>query len=135
MSYPLLSFSFIFKALIISPLNLLDLSAQLESLRSAMDHAAGFVNARGGVPVVRLHDIPNRVREVALHGIRYGAAMALAAAQACSGHNLRLLPHGFPDAVHPREHEHLVEDFMSAANSVAFNTLADDIVGKVFSGP
>ena len=99
-----------------------------------MDHAAGFVNARGIIPVVRLHDIPNHVREVALHGVRHGAVMALAAAQAHSGHNLRLLPHGFPDATYPREHERLVEDFMSATNSVAFNTLADDIVGKVFSG-
>ena len=85
--------------------------------------------------MVRLHDILNHVREVALHGVRHGAAMALAAAQARSGHNLRLLPHGFLDAAHPREHERLVEDFSSAANSVAFNTLADDIVSKVFSGP
>ena len=52
--------------------------------RLAMDHAAGFVNARGTVPVVRLHDIPNHVREVTLHGVRHGAAMALAAAQARS---------------------------------------------------
>ena len=99
-----------------------------------MDHAAGFVNARCAVPVARLHDIPNQVREVALHGVLHGAAMALAAAQARSGHNLWLLPHGFPDAVRPMEHECLVEDFMNAANSVAFNTLAGDIVGKVFSG-
>ena len=61
--------------------------------------------------------------------------MALAAAQARSGHNLRLLPHGFLDATYPGVHKRLVEDFMSAANSVAFNTLADDIVGKVFSNP
>ena len=107
----------------------------MESLRSATDHAAGFVNARGAVPVVRLHDILNRVREVALHGVHHGAAMALAAAQARSGHNLHLLPHGFPDVVHPGDHERLVEDFSSTANSVAFNTLADDIVSKVFSGP
>ena len=97
-----------------------------------MDHAVGFVNARGAILVVRLHDIPNRVREVALHGVRHGAAMALAA-QACYGRNLRLLPHGFPNAAYPGEHERLVEDFMSVANSIAFNTLADDIVGKVFS--
>ena len=116
-------------------MNILDLTAQLESLRSVVDHAAGFVNARGAVLVVRLHDILNRVREVALHGVRHGAAMALAAAQARSGHNLWLLPHGFLDTPYPRKHERLVEDFMSAANSVAFNTLADDIVGKVFSGP
>ena len=121
--------------LIILSLNLLDLTAQLESLRLDADHVAGFVNARGAVPVIRLHDIPNRVREVALHGVRHGAAMALAAAQACSGHNLRLLPHGFLAAAHPRDHERLVEDFFSATNSVAFISQADDIVTKVFFGP
>ena len=93
----------------------------------------GFVNARGAVLVVRLHDIPNHVREVALHGVRHSAAMALAATQARSGHNLWLLPHGFPNDLHPGDHERLVEDFFSAANSIAFNTLADDIVSKVFS--
>ena len=66
--------------LIILSLNPLDLTAQLGSLRSAADHTAGFVNARGAVLVVRLHDIPNSVREVALRGVRHGAAMALAAA-------------------------------------------------------
>ena len=116
-------------------MNLSDLSTQLENLQLAAEYAAGFVNARGAVPIVRLYDIPNRVREVALHGVRHGAATALAAAQARSGHNLQLLPHGFPNAVHPGDHERLTEDFLSAADSVAFNTLADDIVGKVFFGP
>ena len=100
-----------------------------------MDHAVGFVNARGAIPMVHLHDIPNCVREVTLHGVCHDAAMALAAAQAHSGLNLWLLPHSFLDATYPGEHERLVEDFMSATNSVAFNTLADDIVGKVFFGP
>ena len=74
--------------MIIPSFEFLDLTAQLESLRSAVDHVAGFVNARGAVPAARLHDIPNRVREVALHGVRHGAATALATAQARSGHNL-----------------------------------------------
>ena len=94
----------------------------------------GFVNARGAILVVRLHDIPNRVREVALHGIHHGGATALATAQARLGHNLWLLPHGFLDAMHPGDHERLTEGFLSDADSMAFNTLADDIVGKVFSG-
>ena len=107
----------------------------MESLRSAVDHAARFVNARGTVPIVRLHDIPNHVREVALHGVRHGAATVLATAQARSGHNLWLLPHGFSDVVPPEDHERLIEEFFSAANSVAFNTLANDVVSKLFSGP
>ena len=95
----------------------------------------GFVNARGVVLVIRLHDIPNRVRAVAFHGVRHGATTALATAQARLGHNLRLLPHGFPDAVPLEDHEHLIEEFFSATNSIAFNTLADDVVSKLFSVP
>ena len=101
----------------------------------AAEHAAGFINARDAVLVVHLHNILNRVREVALHGIRHGAAMALASTQVYSGHELRFLPHGFPATVHPGDHECLIEDFFSAANSVAFISQADDIVAKVFSGP
>ena len=85
--------------------------------------------------MVRLHNIPNYVREVALHGVHHGAAMALAAAQARSGHELRFLPHGFPTVAHPGDHERLVEDFFRATNYVAFISQADDIVTKVFSGP
>ena len=72
--------------------------------------------------MVRLHDILNHVREVALHGVRYGAAMALAAAQAHSGHELRLLPHGFLATAHPGDHVRLVEDFFDATNSVALTS-------------
>ena len=75
--------------------------------------------------MVRLHDIPNRVKEVALHGVRHGAAMALASAQVHSGHELRFLPHGFPAAAHPGDYECLIEDFFSAANSVAFISQVD----------
>ena len=99
-----------------------------------MEYAAGFINAKGVVLVVCLHDIPNRVREVALHGVRHGAAMALAATQARSSHELRLLSHGFPATEHPRDHERLVEDFFNAANSIALTTQAKDIVNKVFPG-
>ena len=72
--------------------------------------------------MVRLHDILNHVREVALRGVRHGADMALAAAQARFGHELRLLLHGFPATEHPRDHERLVKDFFDAANFVALAT-------------
>ena len=101
----------------------------------AAEYVAGFINARGVVPVVRLHDIPNHVREVTLHGVRHGAAMALASAQANSGHELWFLPHGFLAAAHPEDCECLIEDFFSAANYIAFISQADDIVAKVFSSP
>jgi len=99
----------------------------------AADHAAGFVNARGAIPVVHLHDIPNHVREVALHGVRHGAAMALAAAQVHSDHDLRHLPRGASVTGYPGDYERLVEDFFDATNSIALTSQADDIVNKVFS--
>jgi len=99
-----------------------------------VEYAVGFINARGAIPVVRLHDISNRVREVALHGVRHGATMALAAVQAPSGHELWLLPHGFLATAHPGDHECLVENFFDATNSVALTSQADDIVNNVFSG-
>ena len=46
------------------------------------------VNARGIVPVVRLHDVPNHAREITLHGVRQGATVALAMAQVCSRYEL-----------------------------------------------
>ena len=85
--------------------------------------------------MARLYDILNCVREVALHGVRHGAAMALAAVQVHSSHDLRLLPHGAPANGYPRDYEHLVEDFSDAANSVTFISQANAIIAKVFSGP
>ena len=85
--------------------------------------------------VVRLHNILNCVIELALHGVRHGAAMALAAAQARSGHELRLLPHGFPVTGHPEDHENLIEDFSNTVNTIAFSSSGEDIVNKVFLGP
>ena len=92
----------------------------------------GFVNARGAVPVVRLHDIPNHVREVTLHGVRHGAAMALAAAQVHSGHDLHAMEVGFPIGDGPKGHEYLIEDFTAAAEAIMDITSAQDVVNKVF---
>ena len=85
--------------------------------------------------VVCLYNIPNCVREVALHGVRHGATMALVIAQARSGHELQLLPHGFLAMEHPEDHERLVRDFFNTANSIALTSQDKDIANKVFSSP
>jgi len=101
----------------------------------ATDYAAQSVNARGTVSAVRLHDISNRAREIALHGVRHGVAITLAMAQVRPRCELRLLPHGFPATDHPKDHESLIEDFSNAANTIVFSSLAEDIVNKVFLAP
>ena len=107
----------------------------MESLQSAVDYAAQSVNARGAVPVVRLHDVPNHAREITLHSVRHGATMALAMVQVRSRYELRLLPHGFPATDHPKDHESLIEDFSNTTDTIAFSSLVGDIVNKVFLGP
>ena len=53
---------------------------QLESLHLAANMAVDAVNARGSLIDAHLQDIPVRVQEIALHGIRHGVSVALAAA-------------------------------------------------------
>ena len=53
---------------------------QLENLQLATNVATAAINARGPLLINRLHDVPARVQEIALHGLRHGAAVALAAA-------------------------------------------------------
>ena len=57
------------------------LTAQLESLQLAANTAVDAINAQGSPIDARIQDIPAHVREITLHGIRHGAAVALTAAQ------------------------------------------------------
>ena len=54
---------------------------QLESLQLAANVAVDAVNARGSLTNAHLHDVLAYIREIALHGVRHGAAVALTMAQ------------------------------------------------------
>jgi hypothetical protein len=56
------------------------LIAQLEALQLAADDTAGALNAQGDTLVARLQDIPMHARDVALHDVCHGAAVAMAIA-------------------------------------------------------
>ena len=68
-----------------------------EILKWAAQGVVTALNARGVSLEDRLQDILVHAREVATHGVRYGAGAALAAAQLCSGHELHHLEPGFSD--------------------------------------
>ena len=53
---------------------------QLENLQLAANVATMALNARGLLLINRLHDVPARAHEIALHGVRHGVAVALATA-------------------------------------------------------
>ena len=52
---------------------------QLESLQFVANAAADAVNVWGSLIDACLQDIPARVKEIALYGVRHGASVALTA--------------------------------------------------------
>ena len=105
---------------------------QLESLQLAVNAATDAFNARGSPIAVRLQDIPARVQEIALHGVRHGAAVALTVAQVQTGYELHAMETGFPSGDGPEEHEDLLEEFVMTAEAIVDITSAQDIMNKVF---
>jgi hypothetical protein len=73
----------------------IDLENCHKTLQRAALGTVVAVNARGVSLEDRLQDISVRAREVATHGIRYGASAALAIAQLRSGHEFRHLDPSF----------------------------------------
>ena len=105
---------------------------QLESLQLAASVAADAVNARGSPIAARLQDIPARVQEITLHGVRHGAAVALTAVQVQTRYELHAMEIGFPMGDDPKEHEDLLKEFVMAAEDIVDITSAQDVVNKVF---
>ena len=76
-----------------------------------------------------------RAREVALHGIRRCATVALGIAQVRLGHDLRLVEPGFLEEEKPDDYQDLVDNFEGAGTAVADITSAEEVVNNVFLGP
>ena len=108
------------------------LTVQLESLQLVANVATDAVNARGSLIDARLQDILAHVQEIALHGVRHGAAVALTVVQVQTGYELHAMETGFPTGDNPEEHEDLLEEFVMAAEAIADITSAQDVVNKVF---
>ena len=105
---------------------------QSESLQLAVNAAADAANARGPLINAHLQDISARVQEIALHGVRRGASVALTVIQVQTGYELHAVETGFPMDDGPEEHEDLMEEFVIAAKAIVDITSAQDVVNKVF---
>jgi hypothetical protein len=105
----------------------------MDTLYLAIEAITGFVNARGETVTERLQDIPVRIWEIALHGVRSGAADALAAAQLSEGLELAdsLVPSFIDERADPSFVD-LVEEFAPYADTVAATSSVEEIVNNVF---
>jgi hypothetical protein len=108
---------------------LLDLEMELQTLLQAVDITIGYVCARGERLKECLLDIPERIRDVVEYGIHRGAGVALVEAQVWWGHELYFLV-GILKGEGAADHERLVEDFDEAADAVATEVPAGEVIPK-----
>ena len=93
------------------------------------------MNARGDTIAVRLQDIPNRIREVAGHGVHRSATVAPATIQFEIGHDLlQVEPFHFPlGSENWWAFEELVDDIEMAAAAISENVSIEAVIGNVFA--
>ena len=108
---------------------------QVQTLHAAAATATESVNARGDTVTARLQDIPNRIREVAGHGVRRGTAVALATAQFVTGHDLLQVelvhfPLGSEDWW---AFEEPTDDMEMAAATISEDVSIEAVIGNVFA--
>jgi hypothetical protein len=81
--------------LIITVLHFAALDAELDHLKMLVKQLADKVNAPGDTPAERLAAMEDRVDEVAVHGIRLGTTLGLAAMATHTGVDYSIQPRGF----------------------------------------
>jgi hypothetical protein len=74
---------------------LADRDAELNRLKALVEKLADKVNAPGDTPEARLGAVEDRVDEVALHGVRLGTTLGLAAMATHTGVDYSMRPRGF----------------------------------------
>jgi hypothetical protein len=72
-----------------------DCDAELNRLKALVEKLANKVNAPGDTPEARLGAVEGHVDEVALHGIRLGTTLGLAAMSTHTGVDYSMQPRGF----------------------------------------
>jgi hypothetical protein len=72
-----------------------DRDAELNRLKALVEKLANKVNAPGDTPEARLGVVENRVDKVALHGVRLGTTLGLAAMATHTGVDYSTQPRGF----------------------------------------
>jgi hypothetical protein len=74
---------------------LADRDGELNRLKALVEKLANKVNAPGDTPEARLGAVENHIDEVALHGVRLGTTLGLAAMETHTGINYSAWPRGF----------------------------------------
>ena len=103
-------------------------------MKVAANRVADKVNAHGATEEARLDATHTRIDELALHGVREGAALGLAAMTLQMDEDFTVQPVGFPGddpADDPDLHD-LIDNYEEHANAIAEFTSSDHVLNKLF---
>jgi hypothetical protein len=111
-----------------------DRDAELNRLKVLAEKLANKVNAPGDTPEVRLGTVAGRVNEVALHGLRLGTTLGLAAMSTRTGADYSMQPPGF-DGSMPEDLDDIettVERFDGHGAAIADSIHPQPILNRLF---
>jgi hypothetical protein len=120
--------------LIITALHFAARDADLDQLKMLVKQLADKVNAPGDAPVERLAAMEDRVDEVAVHGIRLGTTLGLAAMATHTGVDYSIQPRGFrggaPEDID--EIEVILERLDGHGNAIVELTHPQSVLNRLF---
>jgi hypothetical protein len=108
--------------------------AELDQLKTLMKQLADKVSAPGDTPADRFAAVEDRVDEVAVHGIRLGTTLGLAAMATQTGVNYSIQPRGFqgsaPEDID--EIEVIMERLDAHGDAIAELTHPQSVLNRLF---
>jgi hypothetical protein len=108
--------------------------AELDQLKMLVKQLADKVNAPGDTPAERLAAVEDRVDEVAVHGIRLGTTLGLAAMATHNGVDYSIQPRGFqggaPEDID--EIEVILERLDGHGDAIAELTHPQSMLNRIF---
>jgi hypothetical protein len=116
------------------PCNVAARDAELNQLKILVKQLADKVNTRGDTPADRLAVVEDRVDEVAVHGIRLGTTLGLAAMATHTSVDYSIQPRGFqggaPEDID--EIEVILERLDGHGDAIAEITHPQSVLNKLF---
>jgi hypothetical protein len=108
--------------------------AELNQLKTLVEQLAEKVNARGDTPAERLAAVEHRVDEVAVHGVRLGTTLGLAAMATHTDVDYSARPRGFrggaPEDID--EIELILERLDGHGDAIAEITHPQSVLNRLF---
>jgi hypothetical protein len=116
------------------PCNFAARDAELDQLKMLVKQLADKVNTPGDTPADRLAVVENRMDEVALHGVRLGTTLGLAAMAMHTGVDYSIQPRGFQGGTleDVDEIEVILERLDGHGDVVAYTIHPQSVLNRLF---